>query len=372
MTDFRYSDPQVTLATMDREDIINSLTLNDVKHFLESLGVEQIVVDEDKQYIICPTICHNPLYAAESMKLYWYQNNKIFRCYTECNEAISIFELYRRYMELNHYPVGIEEAEEYVKNILERIVVSDKKEDKFSERIAKYKFDADVKNLKEYPPQILDYFIKYYHPTWLRDGITKEAMDKFKIGFCINQNKIVIPHFDINGHLVGIRGRALNPEEVEAGQKYRPIKIGNILYNHQLGFNLYGINEHKEAIRKRRCAIIAEAEKSVLLDDGYYGNWSNTVACCGSSINKFQISLLADRLGVSEIVIALDKEYSDSKSEKAWAYRKKLEDICKKYTNHATMSYIWDYKNLLNEKDSPFDKGKEVFEELFKHRIKVR
>jgi hypothetical protein len=28
--------------------------------------------------------------------------------------------------------------------------------------------------------------------------------------------------------------------------------------------------------------------------------------------------------------------------------------------------------NLLDEKDSPFDKGKEVFEKLYRNRIKIR
>ena len=87
-------DQNLDFLTASKKDIIDSITLNDVKIFLESLGVEQIVVNEEKQYLICPTICHNPLEEAESMKLYWYQNNKIFRCYTECNEAMSIFKLY--------------------------------------------------------------------------------------------------------------------------------------------------------------------------------------------------------------------------------------------------------------------------------------
>ena len=40
-------------------------------------------------------------------------------------------------------------------------------------------------------------------------------MDKYNIRFSPTQNKIIIPHYDINGRLVGIRGRALNIEEVE-------------------------------------------------------------------------------------------------------------------------------------------------------------
>ena len=87
-------DKELEDSLITKKDIIDSITLNDVKIFLESLGVEQIVVNEEKQYLICPTICHNPLEEAESMKLYWYQDNKIFRCYTECNEAMSIFKLY--------------------------------------------------------------------------------------------------------------------------------------------------------------------------------------------------------------------------------------------------------------------------------------
>ena len=109
-----------------------------------------------------------------------------------------------------------------------------------------------------------------------------------------------------------------------------------------------------------------------MLDEGYYNNFSNTVACCGSTFNKYHISLLTNILGVNEIVIALDKEYSDWKTEKAQKYRQKIERMCKKYSNQASFSYIWDFENLLNEKDSPFDKGKDIFEYLYKTRIKVR
>ena len=86
-------------------------------------------------------------------------------------------------------------------------------------------------------------------------------MDKFKIIFSIGQNKIIIPHFDINGRLIGIRGRALEKKEIEECGKYRPVQIGKTLYTHPLQFNLYGIFEHKNGIQRRKSAIIAEAEK---------------------------------------------------------------------------------------------------------------
>ena len=373
MTSFNELDKEVFLTTLDTKTIINSITIMDVKNFLESLGVEQIVVNEDKGYLVCPTICHNPIHEAESMKLYWYQNNKIFRCYTECDEAMSIFELYRKYMALNEYPVTLEEAENYVKQCLKHITIFNKKKNYDAEiNIEKYKYDTNIPILEEYPSVTLDYFTKYYHPTWLRDGITKESMDKFQIKFSIGQNKIIIPHFDINGRLIGIRGRALEQKEIDTCGKYRPIQIGKKLYAHPLQFNLYGLYEHQQGITKRKTAIIAEAEKSVLLDDGYYGNLSNCVACCGSTFNKYHVSLLTNVLHAQEIVIALDKEYVDWRDDKAKKYKAKIEKMCKKYSNQASFSYIWDYDNLLNEKDSPFDKGKDIFDYLYKNRIKLK
>ena len=366
-------DKELDLININRRDIIDSITLNDVKDFLESLGVTQIDVNEEKQYLICPTICHNPLNEAESMKLYWYQNNKIFRCYTECNEAMSIFRLYQKFMEINFHPVSDEEAENYVKQCLKHIVIAaPRQESNYNLDKEKYRFTTNIPVLDAYPEEVLTYFTSYYHPAWLHDGITKESMDKFKIKFSISQNKIIIPHFDINGRLVGIRGRALEQKEIDERGKYRPIQIGKILYTHPLQFNLYGIYEHKEGIKRRKSAIIAEAEKSVMIDDGFYGILSNTVACCGSSFNKYHISMLTDILGANEIVIALDKEYDNWQSEKAKKYRNRIETMCRKYINQASFSYIWDYDNILEEKDSPFDKGIEAFEYLYKNRVRVK
>ena len=368
-----FSNADVFLNDLTASDIVYSLSLNDIKRFLESLGVEQIIVNEEKEYIICPTICHNPIETAESMKLYWYHNYKIFRCYTECNDSMSIYELYRRYMEINHYKISLGEAIEYVKQFVNcNFIYTPIQDNKEELDLKKYEYDSNIPILKEYDSKVLDCGIPYYHPAWARDGIKFDVMNKFNIRYSIYQNKILIPHYDINNRLIGIRGRAFNQEELDEGRKYCPVQIGNTLYTHSLMFNLYGINFHKEGIKKRKSAILVEAEKSVLLDDGFYGKYSNCVACCGSTFNKYQISLLANYCGVTEIVVALDKEYTDWKSEKGKKYRNKIVEACKKYSYLASFSYIWDYDNLLNEKDSPYDKGQDVFEYLYKNRIKVR
>ena len=365
-------DPELDLLNISPKDIVDSITLQDVQTFLSGLGVEQIIVDEEKGQIICPTICHHRLDEATSMKLYWYQNYKIFKCYTECNEAMSIFTLYKKFMALNYHEVSFYEAVDYISKCIKHITISIKSNYSYNNiDFEKYNFDAAVPILTEYPKTMLTYFTHYYHPTWLKDGIKPDVMDRFHIGFSLTQNKIIIPHLDINGRLVGIRGRAIDQQEIENFGKYRPVQIGNILYTHPLQFNLYGIYEHQNGIRMRKSALIVEGEKSVLLADGYYGKLSNTVACCGSSVNKYHINLLVNMLGVNEIIIGLDKEYETWPSEKASIYRKKIEKICNKYKHLASFSYIWDRNNLLQEKDSPLDQGKEVFEQLLKERVYV-
>ena len=56
-----------------------------------------------------------------------------------------------------------------------------------------------------------------------------------------------------------------------------------------------------------------------------------------------------------------DKEY------KNWT--KKLKEIYNKYSSKVLISFIFDNQGLLGYKDSPLDRGKDVFLELFKNRI---
>ena len=361
-------DDEVYYMSLEKKDIYNGLTLDAVENFLISLGTR---VEKYSTYLICPTICHNTLEEAESMKLYYYQENKMFHCYTECGENMTIFELYKRYMALNHYEVSDEEAEEYIKKFISGSVSFRAREAPKESILNKFQPTQDIIYCEEYPIYPLSVFTHYHHPLWKRDGITDKSMDKFNILFSPIQNKIIIPHYDLRGKLIGIRGRALNEEDIELG-KYRPIKIGETTYAHQLGFNLYGIHEHKEAIRKYRRAIVYEAEKSVLLDDGFYGEDSVGVAVCGSSLNKFQVNLLVKELGVNEIISALDKEFDKPDSEEGKRYRVKLLKMANKYKHLVDFYYIFDEQNLLQKKDAPVDKGQEVFEKLYKKKIKVR
>lgn len=359
---------------MTWKEVQQSLTIEDVEKFLYSLGVYQ-VKHEGKDILICPTICHNPIDEQGSMKLYWYQKNRAFHCYTECGDNMSIFELYRRYKAVNQGAVSFEEAVLYVKQFLTQVSFSppiysrNKAAGLFIEENEE---KASCVQLPEFSKLALDCFEPhYYHPAWRAENISPKAMDYFNIRFSISQNKIIIPHYDIEGRLVGIRGRAFNEEELEAGRKYTPVIIGDTMYSHQLHFNLYGVYENQQAIKLTKTAVIFEGEKSVIKGFDTYEKYSNFVAACGYTINKYQINLLTQLLGVNNIVLAFDKEYASFGDARYRTYIDKMTKLCKKYKNMVNISFIMDTHNLLKEKDSPIDRGEKVWEQLYKERIKV-
>lgn len=68
------------------ENIKNNLTIEQITDLLMTLGADPIVKGE---LIMCRTICHG----GDSHKLYYYDNTKLFRCYTECSDTFDVFEL---------------------------------------------------------------------------------------------------------------------------------------------------------------------------------------------------------------------------------------------------------------------------------------
>ena len=86
-----------------------------------------------------------------------------------------------------------------------------------------------------------------------------------------------------------------------------------------------------------------------------------------SKLSKYQFNLLFKECCPKEIIICFDKEELPKKH----TYFDKLWSICEKYKNYCNMSFIYDRDELLDMKDSPIDKGNEVFKKLLERRVKV-
>lgn len=348
---------------IDYQGIIEQLNTDKIIDLMERLGVETYV--RRPGYVIFPTICHNEDPAQASMKLYYYENNHLFVCYTE-DGNMSIFKLLRHYYETRG--IDFDWYEDIYKVVLDcsNFRLAAPGHATYKSIRDQYRRPEHIQ-LPTYSEGILNTFTKFYPPEWLNDGISKTAMDKFNILYSIPQNKIIIPHYNIDNKLVGVRGRALNPWEVENIGKYMPVQIEGKWYSHPLSLNLYGLNKTKENIKKTGICFIFEAEKSVLQMDSF-DRLNCAAAVCGSQFNKFALKILIQNCHPNEVVICFDKEELPGQD----IYFNKLYNLCSKYKNYANFSFIYDMENLLDLKDSPTDKGQEIFEKLLRKRVRIK
>ena len=348
---------------IDYQGIIEQLNTDRIIELMEKLGVETYV--RRPGYVIFPTICHNEDASQASLKLYYYENNHLFVCYTE-DGNMSIFKFLKHYYECRN--ISYDWYEDIYKVVLDcsnfRLAAPGQPTYKSIRDL--YRRPEQIQ-LPTYPEGILRTFTKFYPPEWLNDGISKQAMDNFNILYSIPQNKIIIPHYNIDNELVGVRGRALNEWEVENIGKYMPIQIEGKWYSHPLSLNLYGLNKTKENIKETGICFIFEAEKSVLQMDSF-DRPNCAAAVCGSQFNKFALKILVQNCHPNEIVVCFDKEELPGQD----TYFYKLYNLCKKYRNYANFSFIYDMEGLLDLKDSPTDKGEDIFEKLLQRRVIVK
>ena len=350
---------------MDYEEIISNLDVDSVISMMEKLGADRH--SDRGAYVVFPTICHNIDASEASMKLYFYKDTKLFVCYTECGN-MSIFKFLKHYYETRQIEYDwYQDIYEVVRDCSNFKGVDGFVVEKYKSLRNRYEVKRKEKELPQYMPHVLDCFVQTYPQEWLDDGISKKTMDRFNISYSISQNKIIIPHYDILGRLVGIRGRALNDWEVENIGKYAPIQVEGIWYKHPLSMNLYGLDRTYMNIRRNGVCYLFESEKSVLQMDGFsIPNCS--AAVCGSNFNKYQLNILMKFCAPSEIVICFDKEELPGEEK----YFNKLWNICQKYKQYCNFSFIYDREGLLNLKDSPTDKGEEIFLQLLKKRVRVK
>ena len=350
---------------MDYKQIIDNLDINSIVELMKKLGADRY--EEKEKFFIFPTICHNINSAEASMKLYLYKDTKLFVCYTE-DGNMSIFKFLKTYYETRQieydwfediYNVVLNCGNFRPKEGFDTIQYQSLKD--------RYRIKKKQVELEKYPSGILDIFMKNYPVEWLNDGISRRAMDKYNIKYSVSQNKIIIPHYDINNNLIGIRGRALNEWEIENIGKYMPIQIEKKWYTHPLSLNLYGLNHTKENIKKYGICYIGEAEKFCLQSESFsFPNCS--CAVCGSQFNKYQLDILMKNCRPKEIVICFDKEEKNKEDK----YFFKLYNLCKKYINYCKMSFIYDTENLLKLKESPTDCGENIFKKLLERRVIVK
>lgn len=187
---------------------------------------------------------------------------------------------------------------------------------------------------------------------WRKEGISDESLSKFQVYYDSFSNRLVYPIRNTEGKIVNIGGRALDP-------RWKEKDMRKYCYFYKWGTidTIYGLSENLEEIKKSGEIIIFEGCKSVLIAD----TWGihNCGAILTSHINPHQMKILA-RLGC-RVVFALDKDI-----------RVRDDKNIAKLKRYVPVEYIWDKADLLDEKDSPVDKGLEIFKTLYSQRLRYR
>ena len=368
------------------EELLETITEDDIISLMEDLDNGDYHRDEEGN-LKFRTVCHG----GGSYKLYYYTDTKQFQCYTGCGhmsifgflmsvydwDFLTSFNFLKRFKGID--TSGIRKQRGFSKYGTSECADWDfinKYKRAKKKKIEKLELMQNIDSiLPHYDHNNMRKFDNLYPSSWeSEDNISIEAMEKFNIRFFTIQWKAVIPHYDINGNLIGIRGRSFLKRDLENGQKYMPIYYGQTNYRHPLQFNLYGIYENQENIRRNKKIILFEGEKAVMQCESYFPDNNFAVALCGSNMSNYQRNLILS-LGVDEVFIALDKQYkteleSDADYKEYDQYVAQVKKIADKLVNYVNVYIIYEDGDLLEYKDSPSDKGGQVLIDLMRKKNK--
>ena len=360
---------------INKDELKHNLTIEQIYEYLNELGGNPRI---ENGIIISQTICHNKP-GEGSYKLYYYPNTALFHCYTDCGESFDIFSLTHKVKKIFGKDWNLTQCIIYVASYFGYSSSSFDFEE-LSNQLDDWKLFKTYKDLnsinvksqdislKKYDDKILKYYPKPRIIPWEKEGILKSVMDRSNICYNPVSQSIIIPHYDINNNLIGIRERTLIKENEVYG-KYRPAYLNGKLYNHPLSFSLYNINNSKENIKILKKAFVFESEKSTLQYASMMGEESDiSVAVCGSNLISYQVKILLS-LGVQELIIGFDKQFKEIGDNEYKRWTKKLKDISKKYSPYVNITFLFDTDGLLDYKDSPTDKGIDIFLKLFNNRL---
>lgn len=203
-----------------------------------------------------------------------------------------------------------------------------------------------------------DYMFRYERDpnklaVWEAEGISKASLDRFQVAYDSFSDRLVYPIRSVSGEIVNVGARTLDPE-----WKQKKLRKYSYLFSWDGGMNtVFGLAENREEILRKKEVILFEGAKSVMIADSW--GIKNCGALLTSHLSQFQLKILA-RLGV-RVVFALDKEVAIRDDPNIARLKR-----------YVSVDYLWDRDGLLDEKDSPADKGVDTFMKLYEGRLHYR
>lgn len=357
------------------------MTLEDYEIIMKRLGCSEPIKSNSNTYMY-KTLCHNVNCQCCKNNLAFYIDSRSFYCFSECQRAFNIITLVEKRFDLLGTPKTKYQCVKWIceeLNIPFNFIV---KEDTRS-KVDKYNWQSSltkylrIKNketeLKSFDKNILNYFENVYHQSWIDDHISTEVMSQYGIKYYPYHDSIIIPCLDIKGNLCGIRERFLNPN---TNAKYLPLSmLDGTSYQFPVNQTLYGLNYNAENIRRKKKVVIGESEKFTLQCATYFGCNNFSVSLYGKSMSNTKLRQIIE-LEPEEVIIGLDFDYEQVEKDDGSftsdfeSFKKNVYRIGNYFRPYCQVSAMISYSGH-NKNDSPTDKGKEWYLELFNQREKL-
>lgn len=349
---------------LDKDSIKTQLGIEQVVNFLSDLGVSGEWLEEGK--VAFETCCHNRI-GEGSHKMYYYDNTKLFYCYTGCGR-FDIFELLSK-MNL------IEKNEEL--SLDDAITLFSQSQSFLSFAESEDKREPELEreyvkpNLKPFDKTDLASMPRAIVHDWLNEGISFQTQRRYNIRFNFSLNSILIPHLDADFNLLSVKQRLLDETMIEELGKYRPLFYRGVNYAAPSSFYLYGLTYNKDNIRREKKAIVLEGEKSVMKVDDLLSPKDNImVASFGMQFSRHHYEELK-KFGVEEIIFGFDRQFKELYDQEFSQLLRTMHTINTRFKDNKEgikLTFMFDHNKITSYKDSPVDNGLEEFTTLYRER----
>ena len=358
------------MGKIDVKKLKKSLSLAHHKQIMQALGIP--AYSENKEQIIYFSGDKNKDALKGSPKLYFYKDSQIYFGYTS-SRSYDIISLVQTRLSLLKQPCSFLDACQFIldtTNINPDSISRIKKDDHVYDwsnlerfiRVRKY-----GNQLSEYNRNIIDTLPPLYPQAWIDEGISEETMDKYQIRYYERCNQTVIPCFDDEARLVGVRVRNWDKDRVEQA-KYMPlVTLDGQCYKFNTNQVFYGINYNKPEIERTGKVIIVESEKAVMKLDTYMGRHNIALGMYGSNLGIQRRNQLL-KMGVNTVSYVVDNDFIGQDDEFFEQWREKIRHFIKLWDGFCRVEIVWDNLGLLGPKENATDRTKEVWEQLWENR----
>lgn len=213
-------------------------------------------------------------------------------------------------------------------------------------------YELDFEELEILDSNILNQYIYGDITQFNLDGISTKTLREYNIGYDTISKRITIPIYDIYGNLIGVKGRATNKED-ESIYKFM------FLYPADQSKTLFNFHRAKEYCRQKREVNVFESEKAPMQAKDC--RLMNCIGIGSSGISIDQLNIL--------LTLQCDINLAYDKGVDYEIILPTFENFFKGKRRVFVMRD--DEYNILSNKSSPIDEGREVWDFLYDNRVQL-